>query len=230
MKKACTHEAAKADVIDDPRARELLRMAFENTARWQSDFKGFTADLTVNVNGKAVTGSVTVKGPRDLTVSLPDGDLRKWAENQIGMIAVHRGPRSFEESDGQYALTLGDDLDHPMGPKLFIHGDGMHSFYRIKDGRITQINRKMGHPGMPPFAFTINVEDSMVTADNKFLTTRYTVYYYSPTDGKLTNVESFTDTHVRVDASDLPATRRIISFENGEVVVKSLAFSNHKML
>ena len=49
-------------------------------------------------------------------------------------------------------------------------------------------------------------------------------------DGKLTNVESFTDTHVRVDASDLPASRRIISYENGEVTVKSLTFSNHKML
>jgi ketosteroid isomerase-like protein len=222
--------AAQTEVKDDPKAREALRKAFENTARWQANFKGFTADLTVNVNGKETKGSVTVKGPRELTVSLPDGDVQKWAENQIGMIAVHRGPRSFEESDGKYALTLGDDVDHPMGPKLFINGDGMHSFYRVKDGRITQINRKMGHGGGPPFGFTINVEDSMVTKENKFLTTRYTVYYYSTKDGKLTNTESFTDAHVRVDASDLPATRRIIAYENGEVTVKSLTFSNHKML
>jgi hypothetical protein len=88
----------------------------------------------------------------------------------------------------------------------------------------------MGHPGAPPFGFTINVEDSMVTKDNKFLTTRYTVYYYSPNDGKLTNVESFTDSHVHVDASDLPGSRRIISYENGEVTVKNLTFANHKML
>jgi hypothetical protein len=83
---------------------------------------------------------------------------------------------------------------------------------------------------MAPFAFTINVEDSAITQDQKNLTTKYTVYYYSPADGKLNNVESFTDTHVRVGASDLPATRRIISFENGQVIVKSLTFSNHKML
>jgi hypothetical protein len=88
----------------------------------------------------------------------------------------------------------------------------------------------MSHPGMPPFAFTINIEESAVTQDGKNLTTRYTVYYYSPTDGKLKNVESFADTHVRVGSSDLPATRRIISFENGEVVVKSLSFKNHKLL
>ena len=223
------HEA-QADVKDDPKARELLRKAFEKTARWQPNFKGFSADLTVNVKGKEATGSVTVKGPRDVSISLADSDLQKWAESHIGIIAVHRGPRSFDESDGKYALSLGDDLDHPLGPKVFIAGDGMHSFYRIKGDRITQINRKMGHPGMPPIGFTINVEDSMVTKDNKFLTTRYTVYYYSPQDGKLTNVESFSDSHVRVDASDLPASRRIISYENGEIVVRSLTFANHKML
>jgi len=83
---------------------------------------------------------------------------------------------------------------------------------------------------MNPFAFTINVEESAITQDQKNLTTKYTVYYYSPTDGKLTNVESFTDTHVRVGSSDLPATRRIITYEGGQVVVKNLTFTNHKLL
>ena len=88
----------------------------------------------------------------------------------------------------------------------------------------------MAHGGMPPFAFTINVEESAVTQDKKNLTTKYTVYYFSPTEGKLNNVESFTDTHVRVGSSDLPASRRIIGFENGTVLVKSLTFSNHQLL
>jgi hypothetical protein len=217
----------QTDVKDDPRARAMLREAFEKTARWQADFKGFTADLTVNVGGKESRGTVTIKSPKEVTVGLPDSEQQKWAEGQIGMIAVHRGPRSFEESDGKYTLTMEED-GHPFGTKLVIHGS--HSFYRIKDRRITQINRKMAHPGMTPFAFTINVEESALTQDQKHLTTKYTVYYYSPTDGKLTNVESFTDTHIRVGSSDLPATRRIIAYENGEVVVKTLTFTNHKML
>jgi hypothetical protein len=218
-------EQSGTQVQDDPKARVILRQAFEKTARWQPDFKGFTADLTVNVNGREAKGTVTVKGPREVTVTLSDPDLQKWAEGQIGMIAVHRGPRSFEESDGKHALTVGNDTDHPLGPRLTIHGDGMQSFYRVKGDRITQINRKM-----PNMAFTINVEDSAVTQDGKYLTTRYTVYYYSPQDSKLTNVESFTDTHTRVASSDLPANRRIITYENSEVVVKSLTFDHHKML
>jgi hypothetical protein len=218
---------SRPSVADDPEARALLRRAFEKTARWPSDFRGFTADLTVNVNGKETRGPVMVKGPREVSVQLGDADVQKWAQEQIGMIAVHRGPRTFEQSDGQYTLTMEDD-GHPFGMKLVIHGS--NSFYRIKDNRITQINRKMAHPGMPPFAFTINVEESAVTQDGKNLTTKYTVYYYSPESGKLNNVESFTDTHVRVGSSDLPATRRIISYENGQVIVKSLIFTNHALL
>lgn len=221
------HRQESSPVTDDPQARELLRRAFEGTARWPKDFKGFTADLTVNVNGKETNGPVIVKGPREVSVQLGDSETQKWAQEQLGMIAVHRGPRSFEESDGKYSLTKEED-GHPFGTKLHIHGS--NSFYRIKDNRITQINRKMAHPGMNPFAFTINVEESAVTQDQKNLTTKYTVYYYSPTDGKLTNVESFTDTHVRVGASDLPATRRIITYESSQVVVKNLTFKNHTLL
>jgi hypothetical protein len=214
-----------SDVADDPQARALLQRAFENTARWQADFPGFSADLTVNTNGQKVSGTVVVKGPRDVTVQLPDEAIQKWAQEQIGMIAVHRAARKFEESDGKHRLTLEADTDHPMGRRLGIHGDGLQSFYRIKDDRITQINRKMPH-----VAFTINVEESSKTQDNKQLTTKYSVYYFSPQDAKLRNVESFTDQHVRVGASDLPAARRILSYENGEVMVRTMTFQNHKLL
>lgn len=220
-----TRQETGTTVQDDPTARALLRRAFEKTARWQPDFKGFRADLTLNVNGTTYAGTVTVKGPRDVSVSLPDEQLQQWAQNQIGMIAIHRGPRSFEESDGKYALTVEEDGGHPLGVRLNIHGDGMQSWYRIKDDRITQINRKMPH-----IAFTINVEDSTVTPEYKYLTTRYTVYYFSPQDGSLTNVESFSDTHTRVQASDLPSTRRIISYEHAEIVTRMLTFTNHVLL
>ncbi len=215
------------NVIDDPQARTLLRRAFEATARWPRDFAGFTADLVVNVNGKETVGTATVKGPREVSVQLSDPETQKWAQDQLGMIAVHRGPRSFEESDGKYLLTMEED-GHPLGVKLIIHGS--HSYYRIKDDRITQITRNVAHPGMAPFAFTINVEDSTITQDGKHLTTRYTVYYYSPTDGTLKNVESFSDSHVRVGSADLPASRRIIFFDQGAVSVRSLTFTSHRLL
>lgn len=217
-------EAPPTDAQDDPEARELLRRAFEKTARWPADFKGFTADLTVNVDGKESTGTVTLKSAQDVAVSIADAEIQKWAAGTIGMIAVHRGPRTFDQSDGKSILTLDRSAVHPLGQTIHIY-DAMKSHYRVKDDRITQINRTMG-----PMKFTINVEDSAMTADNRYLTTRYTVYYFSPQDSRLTNVESFTDSHVRVGQADLPASRRIISAESGAVSVKTLTFTNHRLL
>ena len=57
-------------VADDPKARELLRRAFENTARWQKDFTGFTADLTVNVNGKGLVRFQTQRSAEVIGVTV----------------------------------------------------------------------------------------------------------------------------------------------------------------
>ena len=219
-----TQEASEAAVENDPNARALLQKAFENTARWPSDFGGFTADLEVNTNGAKVQGTVTVNSAKEVSVSLPDADLQKSIEGTVGMIVVHRAHRTFDESDGKYALTLEGGTDHPFGQRIRIHGDNSSSSYYLKDNRITQINRTMQH-----IAFTINVEESAITPEGKNLTTKYTVYYSSPKDGSLRNVESTTDTHVRIGNADLPAVRRVISYENGQVVTKTLTFTNHKL-
>src|SRR5437773_1031529 len=108
-------DAYPADAQDDPEARELLRRAFEKTARWPASFKGFAADLTVNIDGKEFNGSVTVKSAQDVVVSFPDADIQKWATGTIAMIAVHRGPRTFEQSDGKSVLTLDRSTPHPLG-------------------------------------------------------------------------------------------------------------------
>ena len=212
-------------VTDDPSARELLRRAFEKTSRWPKGFNGFRADLTCEEGGRVSKGGVTVKSAREVVVDLEHEDLKKWAEGQIGMMAVHRGPRSFEESDGKYALTLGEEDHHPMGRLLIIHGDGMNSRYRLKDDRITQINR-----GMERVKFTINVEDSLTTTDGRALTTRYAVFYFSPADGSLRQVETYWDHPAVVNGVYLPGVRRVSFNENGAVITRLLKFENHRLL
>lgn len=209
---------------DDPAARELLRRAFGSTYRWNAAFKGFWARLRIEEAGRAVDGTVDVRLPESITVSLADPELQKWTEGQVGMMAVHRGHRTFEEADGRHTLTLGEVDGHPLGRLLQIHGDGMNSRYRVAGDRIRQINRSMG-----PVRFTINVEDALTTPDGRHLTTRYTVYYFQPTDGSIKQVDSITDHHAVVDGVYLPGTRRIINAERGEVRVRLLVFSDHKL-
>ena len=210
---------------DEQEARNLLTEAFENTARWQDDFPGFSAHLRVYFNNTEFEGMAEVRGPKEVSVSLPDETVKKWVHNQLAMIAAHRVPRNFEQSDGKHILTLGPEDGHPLGRKLQIHGDGFDSYYRIKEGKLTQINRKMHQ-----IAFTINVEESTCTLEGKYLTTKYTVYYRSPEGNELKNTESIMDTHVRVGFSDLPAGRQVISFENGDVVIHRIILEDHRLL
>ena len=217
--------AAAVDAKDDPKARELLRGAFEKTYRWPKGFGGFRADLVVAQAGLTAKGRVEVKSPREVSVDCDDESVKEWLGGQISMMAVHRGPRTFEESDGKYVLTLGDDDGHPMGRLIHIHGDGMNSRYRVADDRITQINR-----GMERMKFTINVEDSLTTQGGRYLTTRYVVYYFDPASGGLKSADTFADHHAVVNGLYLPGTRRMTSVEEGQLVTRELRFSQHELL
>ena len=215
----------ETELKEDPKARETLREVFNNPARWPQGLKGFTASVTVNLNGKEEEGTVTVKGPKDIETSIKEEDLKGFLTENMASIAMHRGPRTFDESDGKYKLIFGDDGKHPLGRSIVMGGDGMSSFYRVKDGRIHQINRKT-----PRMAFSINIEESVKTQDDKFLTKAYTVYYFNPEDGKLKDAESYTDNYVRIGEADLPEYRRIINSDNGEVITSAMTLSGHKLL
>jgi hypothetical protein len=215
----------ESNVQDDPKAREMLRRANERTYRWPKGFGGFSADLVCTQAGKISKGRVEIKSARDVQVILDDDALQKWAEGQIGMMAIHRSARPFEEADGRFKLTLGEDDHHPLGQLILIHGDGMGSRYRVKEDRITQINRNM-----EKIRFTINVDGSLTTTDARFLTTRYTVYYFIPADGRLINVESFSDNHEVVEEIYLLGTRRVSFAEDGQVITRTLNFKNHRLL
>ena len=210
---------------DDTEARKAMQEVFNNTSRWPANFGGFTADVVANINGEEQKGTVTVKGPKDIEISIEEENAKGFLNENLSSIAMHRGPRSFEESDGKYKLVFGDDGTHPLGRKLVMGGDGMSSFYRIKDGRIQQINRQT-----PRFSFSINIEESTKTQDDKFLTRKYSVFYFNPETKGLKDVESYTDEYTRVGEADLPESRRIINCEEGAISVSTMTLSNHKLL
>jgi hypothetical protein len=212
-------------VQDDPSARELLHRAFDRTARWRADFTGFTAALMVNDNGVEHRGTVKVMMPRTVEVTMADADIQQWAQQQLAMMAAHRAYRAFDQADGKYILTLGSEDMHPLGRLINIHGDGMNSRYRVRDERICQIQRAMER-----VKFTINIEDTMTARDGTVLTTRFTVYYFAPSTGQLTQVESFADDYTEVRGVVLPKARRVTFADTGEARVREVLLSEHALL
>jgi Protein of unknown function (DUF3386) len=209
-------------VQDDPNARELLHRAFDRTSRWRADFGGFTAALIAHDNGVEHHGTVKVTMPRSVEVTIAEPSLQQWAQQQLAMMVGHRSYRAFDQADGKYVLTLEPEEAHPLGRLVYIHGDGMNSRYRIRDERICQIQRSMER-----VKFTINIEDTITTRDDKVLTTRFTVYYFAPSTGQLTQVESFADDYCEVGGIVLPKARRVTFADNGEASVRELILSAH---
>jgi Protein of unknown function (DUF3386) len=209
-------------VQDDPNARELLHRAFDRTSRWRADFGGFTAALIAHDNGVEHHGTVKVTMPRSVEVTIAEPGLQQWVQQQLAMMVGHRAYRAFDQADGKYVLTLGPEEAHPLGRLVYIHGDGMSSQYRVRDERICQIQRSMER-----VKFTINIEDTITTRDDKVLTTRFTVYYFAPSTGQLTQVESFADDYSEVGGIVLPKARRVTFADNGEARVRELILSAH---
>ena len=221
-----TRQTAQAVAVqDDPNARELLHRAFDRTSRWRADFIGFTATIVANDNGSESHGMAKVTLPRAVEVTLPEATLQQWTQQQLAMMAGHRAYRAFDQADGKYALTLGPEEVHPLGQLVNIHGDGMSSRYRVRDERICQIQRTMER-----VKFTINIDATTTTQDGKVLTTRFTVYYFSPSTGQLTQVESFVDDYTEVTGVVLPRMRRVTFADNGEARVREVTLSDHVLL
>ena len=81
------HVASIDTAVDGCRrspSRALLQQAFEAPRVGNPDFRGFSANLTVNTNGQLVEGTVVVKGPREVTVQLPDEAIQSGRKNRSG--------------------------------------------------------------------------------------------------------------------------------------------------
>ena len=90
----------------------------------------------------------------------------------------------------------------------------MNSRYRVKDERICQIQRSMER-----VKFTINIEDTMTTRDDKVLTTRFTVYYFAPV--RPADAGRLRGRLLRGGRDRAARTRRVTFADNGEARVGS---------
>ena len=80
--------------------------------------------------------------------------------------------------------------------------------------------------------FILDNPDELVkkNQDGKFLTRKYSVFYFNPETKGLKDVESYTDEYTRVGEADLPKMRRIINCEEGTISVSTMTLSNHELI
>jgi len=155
--------SAKKSVPENPAATKLLSEARQARMEWDN-FPGFTANLIVNHNGTIVRGKVNVS--KDAQIDLEgfeDQEVKSWLRRQLGSLVSHR------LSNGTVQKTpcafLDDNKNHPLGRKIQVLNNELHSSYRIRDRQIIEVNRSM-----KAIRFTITVLHNYETPEKKFVT------------------------------------------------------------
>lgn len=217
-------EAASAPVLaGDPAANELLASARRNIYHWPADFGGFAARIVFSQGNRQAEGRFGAFGSRNFTVDLPaDLDL-KWIRFQIEEMLAHREAPSVSRMSSKTGVVMGD-WDAVYGQQVIFQGDRMQSFYRIRDGKLTQIGRTYGGN-----AFVINIDQHM-EFKGRFVAQSYTAFYRSVTDGALTKVETFFDSYAPVGEVLLPTERCWTLADESGLLSRSLRFENHMLV
>ncbi len=223
---------------EDPRASNLLKEARQARAVWKN-FPGFTANLEVNVNGKIYKTPVTITSKGRVQTELKDEVLQRWLRRQVGSIVSHRLSNAAEYNTP--CAFADDNKKHPLGRRILILNDELHSSYRIRNKQIIEVFRSTG-----PIRFKITVLNNYRNRDKKFLPASYVVNSWNAKTNKLVSSTAFHDTWKRIGRFDLPATMTIVNATSlkGQTVsttaeasdtpqyldVKTLRFTNHKLL
>lgn len=215
---------ASTRAVEEPEsADQALQRAHDARANWGPDFPGFTADLTVRMDDKAVKGTVDVSPDGATTLDLPSGPAKDWAKSQLRSIVMHRGlngPTRLEPG----ASFLEPESGHPLGRLIKLPEGAMGATYRIKGDEIREINRTLKGS-----RFSDRILATRKNAEGELLPLAYTVSYWDNTTNELQKVETFHATWTRVGRLDLPRTHLQIKSEDGKTSVRELELSNHRL-
>jgi hypothetical protein len=211
----------------DPEAAARFKEAIAHRAEWRN-FPGFSAELTGHLDGRPFTGKVTVQKDGSVELQTDDPAAKPWLQDQLDSLVMHRLAQPAGDSTDAHQPRLrfaAEADDHPLGRLLAVEGDAMGSSYRIKDGQITVVNRRIGKQNM-----TITVLDSDKNPEGRFLPHSYVVNYWDAATGKLNRVETFQERSVRLGSWDLPVMRSVLTASDAGLSFKIVEFSKSALL
>ena len=207
-----TADAAATKLLADARAARAV----------YHHFPGFTADIDVNLDGKATRGQVEVSDKGKVTLTLDDPAAEKWAKNTLASTIAHRLDSGSSSGETPCAF-VDDDAHHPLGRAIRVLNDEFHSSYRIRDQQVIVVNRHMPGTGS---RFTITVMENLRTKEGKFLPACYVVNTWDAKTDALTSSETHHETWQRVGAFDLPQETIVVRAAAGKLEARSMKLAN----
>lgn len=224
VEEAARVAATEPRLPGEAEADALLAEARASIYHWPQDFSGFSCGLSVVRSGlPEMSGRFTAPCSRKLQLEGDFGEDPRWLRFQLEELVSHREAPEKSKMANHTGATLGD-LDPIYGQQVYLAGDSMRSFHRIKDRRLTQIGRAYRGQDL---LITIDAHHEII---NRFAAQAYTAFYRSQEDGALKKVETYLDLYLEVQGIHLPHLRRLVTATSRGVEPVELRFFDHGML
>jgi hypothetical protein len=140
-------------------------------------------------------------------------------------MAAHWWPASYAEVYGAYPAYSCHDGAGPFGRLVYLDGEPHSSSFRVHDGQIAEMNHQMGD-----VCFSVHVLERRPAADGRTLPTRFKVTYRERESGRLTHVDTYTDTHTLVGGVSLLSSRSVVVASDRQTCVWRLLLRHHELL
>lgn len=225
LSKPAGHAHAHDDAHDkgDPRAAALMARAHETRYVWGTDITGAAGKFRWTLDGRSGEGAFTAdfkkrRGGVQVTVESADSDAKQKVEQHVRSLIMHRAPQPARPETA-FVIVVEDE---ERGPLIMPLGDAMHSTYRVKDGKLVQVNRT-AHGSR----FTIDVQAFEQLAEGRFHTTAYTVTMWDPDTGKRVGRNTFaTEGFHNVGGVYFPKREKVAFERDGKTSTLELDYSD----
>ncbi|MGG6293084.1 DUF3386 domain-containing protein [Leptolyngbya sp. AN02str] len=206
-------------------ARVLMRAAYENRYTWDSNFPGYTADVTLTMDGKVHTGKVRVNPDLKAEVmDVEDEAAKKAIAEQAWEIAIHRVRREFEATHANNQFALGE-TDETGAVEIIVEGKSTGDRYKVRDNKVVLVHRHIHG-----VVVTINTFTTHDTPEG-YLSHTYDSVYHDPTTGEQKGgVSQFDDQYTKVGDYYVLTQRTITTEFHGKNHVNDFNFSNIALL
>jgi Protein of unknown function (DUF3386) len=209
-------------------ATALFRAAYENRYTWDSEFPGYTADVTYRCAGTEFHGKGKVSpdprmGYKGEVTEITDAEVLKAVEGQLWEIAIHRVRRPFEKTHAGNVFNFGQ-TDASGAIEVLMADKADH--YKVRDNEIVLVHRNI-HGNF----VTINTFSSHDTGAGYLSHTYDSVYHDAKTGEAKGGLTVFEDTYEVVGGYQILNRRTMkTQDESGNPVTMDFQFSNIALL
>lgn len=205
-------------------ARDIMQAAYENRYTWDSNFPGYTADVTLKQGDQVHTGKARINPDLKFEVTdVADESAHKIIHNQVWEISVHRVQRPFEQTHAKNEFELGE-TDTTGAVELIVKGKATGDKYKVRDRTVTLVHRHIH--GTVVTINTLSTHDT----PNGYLSHRYDSIYSDPKTGQVRGSKSFFEDSYDKVGDYYILSERIVTQEGSEAPDMEFRFSNIHLL